>query len=171
DVGWRNAAMVCAGCCIAAVRRGRYPHHAGISGDEMGIRAGDRVYRRGRCVPLRPWLPRATARAARTLHSHALATGARIDNALRRRRRRRHPCRCGAFKVPTISEHHRGDRRIRPRLRLWLDGFSGAVHARHGWRLLSPRIEKYIRTRVAVDEFPDDGNVADRDDPEEIRTI
>jgi hypothetical protein len=48
--------------------------------------------------------------------------------------------------------------------------FSGVVHARHGRRLLFPLIEDYVRTRVAVDEFPDDRNVANRDDPEEAHS-
>src|SRR6516164_11060739 len=52
-----------------------------------------------------------------------------------------------------------------------MDGFSGAVHARHGWRLLSTLIEDDVRARVAVNELPDDGNVADRDVTEKARSI
>ena len=48
-----------------------------------GVRAADRVYRRGRCVSLRARLPRATARSARALRRCALAPSAGIDDALR----------------------------------------------------------------------------------------
>src|ERR1700730_2395366 len=53
DVGRGDAAVVRVDGRGAAVRGGGYPHHAGISGAQMGIRAGDRIYRRGRCIPLR----------------------------------------------------------------------------------------------------------------------
>src|ERR1700722_872339 len=73
-VGWRDAAVVSADCGIATVRRDRHPHYARICCDEMGIRLADRVYRRGWCVSLRSRLPRAAARAARTLRFRALGS-------------------------------------------------------------------------------------------------
>src|SRR5262249_43223501 len=51
-VGWRDAALVRVDGGVAAVRRDRYPHDAGVAGSQMGIRAADRLYRRGRRVPL-----------------------------------------------------------------------------------------------------------------------
>src|SRR5947209_2300387 len=76
DVGWRDAAVVRADRGGAPVRGGGHPHHAGICGAQMGVRAADRVYRCGRCVPLRARLPRAAAGAARTLRRRALAADA-----------------------------------------------------------------------------------------------
>src|SRR5262249_60838007 len=48
DVGRGDAAVVRVDGRGAAIRGHRHPHHAGISGAQMGIRAADRVYRRGR---------------------------------------------------------------------------------------------------------------------------
>ena len=53
---------------------------------EMGIRAGDRLYRGGWDIPLRAGMSRTTAETARAPRSGALAASARIDYALSRRR-------------------------------------------------------------------------------------
>lgn len=66
--------------------------------------------------------------------------------------------------VVGICRLGRGGRRICSGLRLWLDDFSGAVHARLGRRLLPGRARQYIRARTPVDELSDGRNGADRDD-------
>src|SRR5262245_14881356 len=85
DVGRRHAALVPAGGGGAHLRGGGHPHHAGIAGTQMGLRAADRIYRSGRRVPLRARLPRAASRPARAIRGRALAPGAGLDHALRRR--------------------------------------------------------------------------------------
>src|SRR5215475_3915864 len=58
--------------------------------------------------------------------------------------RRLRPCRFG-----------RGGPRIHSGLRLRLDDFPGAVHARHGRRLISARAERNVHIGTAVDESAD----------------
>ena len=136
DVGRRDAAVVSVGRGCSAVRGGGHPHHAGISGPQMGLRAADRVYRRGRCVSLRARLPRAAARAARAIRRGALA--ATLGSTMH--------CVAGdgvgilagavlssVFGLAGLAEVAR---RIHSGLRLRLDDFPGAVHARHGRRII-----------------------------------
>src|SRR3954463_4973497 len=85
DVGRRDVAVVPADSGVAAIRGGGHSEHAGISGAQMGVRAAHGVYRRVRRVSLRARLPGAAARTARALRRGALAAGAGIDDALRRR--------------------------------------------------------------------------------------
>src|SRR5262249_57221004 len=59
DVGRRDAAVVRADRGGAPVRGGGHPHPARVPPAQMGGRAADRGYRRGRGVPLRARLPRA----------------------------------------------------------------------------------------------------------------
>ena len=68
-----------------------------------------------------------------------------------------------------IAGHGRNDPGIRPGLRLRLDDLPGAVHARHGRRLLPGRLEEHVHVRAAVDESPDGGHDADHDDPQAVR--
>src|SRR4029434_8967988 len=48
DAGWRDVAVVPAGRGVVVIRGGRYQDDAGISGNEMGFRAADRLHRRHR---------------------------------------------------------------------------------------------------------------------------
>src|SRR3984957_10568465 len=168
-VGWRDAAVVSADCGIATVRRDRHPHYARICCDEMGIRLADRVYRRGWCVSLRSRLPRAAARAARTLRFRTLAASAGIGDALRCRRWRRNCRRRGAFEPPSPWRCHRNDSGIYAWFRLRLDDFPGAVHARHGRGLFLARVGEHVRSGTGVYEFPYGGDVTGHDGTQAMR--
>src|SRR3954447_24966172 len=85
DVGRRDVAVVPADGGVAAIRGGGHSEHARISSAQMGVRAAHGIYRRVRRVSLRARLPGAAARTARALRRGALAAGAGIDDALRRR--------------------------------------------------------------------------------------
>src|SRR6516164_8796293 len=56
DVGRRDAAVVSVDGGGSVVRGGRYPLYPRISGTQMGVPAGDRVYWRRWCICIRPWL-------------------------------------------------------------------------------------------------------------------
>src|SRR5262245_26015596 len=56
--------------------------------------------------------------------------------------------------------------RVRSRLRLRLDDFPGAVHARHGGRLISARAQQHIHLGTALHEPVDGRNGANRDGAE-----
>src|ERR1700751_3769727 len=97
---------------LTAVRRDRHPLHTGIAGAEMGVRAGDRLYRRDRRFLLRAWLPRTAPGTARTLCRDALAANPRIGDALGSRRWIGPPRGCCAGKPPRPRRAGRGNRRV-----------------------------------------------------------
>ena len=103
---------------------------------------------------------------ARALRRRAVAAGAGIDDALRRRRRRRHPRRRGARERLWYCRLGRDRPRIHSGLCLRLDDLPGAVHARHGRRLIPARADEHVHVGAAVDESADGGNGADSDGAE-----
>jgi hypothetical protein len=171
NVGWRDVAVVCAGRRIAAVRRGRYPHNAGISGDEMGIRTGHRIYGSGRCVPLRPWLPRAIAQGL-----HERYTAARWQQALGSTMHCVAGDGLGILTGAVLSSflHFPGTAEVIVEYILGF-GFGWTVFQALFMRDMAGgsyhRALKSTFAGVTIDEFPDDRNVGDSDDTEEVCSI
>ena len=150
---------------VAAVRGGGHSHDAGISSAQMGIRAADRV------SPA--WSVRFSTCSAAVSRCRG-CTSATSPRAGGRRWDRpciawlatasaSWPARCSssAFGISGLAEVAA---RIHSGLCLRLDDFPGAVHARHGRRLVPTRARQHLRVGAAVDESADGGNGADRDD-------
>ena len=146
---------------VSVCRHRHLANHSRVTGPQVGLRDSHRVHRASRGVLLRPGLSGTASGNPRGVHRGPLASSARVDHALRRRRWDRHRGR---------SCHRRGagavllagfPARVRARFRVWVGVLPSVRHARHGGRVVPTVPEDDVSARAAVDEPVDDGYGAD----------